>query len=284
MKNELEGLYSAEELNAIVHNLFSHITGLTASLMIIERERKLTESEIYFLQRSLKRLKQQEPLQYITGIAHFRGLEFKVNSSVLIPRPETEELVGWVVEEAGLRMPKAILDIGTGSGCIAISIKKEHTDTSVYALDVSPEALTIAEENAANLGADITFYQADILNKDACTSLPHFDVIVSNPPYVTPADREKMQKNVTDYEPGLALFVEEDDPLIFYRAIIDFSIDHLNKSGKLFFECNESNADEVVALLKKGGFDDVELRSDMRGKERMVLGVGDWVLGTGGWD
>ena len=274
MKNELEGLYPEEEAKAIVRGLILHKTGKTAAESILEKDRELTESEILFFQQSLKRLKNHEPLQHITGVAHFYGLEFNVDPSVLIPRPETEELLDWIIKDhakAGSHMK--LLDIGTGSGCIAIALSKAFPDAEVWAVDVSDEALRIASNNAEKLMAEIVISKIDILDPHSRARLPEFNMIVSNPPYVTPSDRKKMQKNVTEHEPPLALFVEEKDPLSFYREIIAFSMEHLVNGGHLYFECNESNALEVVELLKKCGFKDIELRQDMRGKERMVLGV-----------
>ncbi len=275
VKSELKDLYPPEELDAIVRSLFSHLTGFNASEMVLEKKRVLPESEIHYLQRSVKRLKQYEPLQYITGIVHFYGSEFKVNPAVLIPRPETEELVKWILDnykDAGDVV--RILDIGAGSGCIAITLKKELPEADVHAVDISGEALAVAKENAASLNVEITFNQVDILDPAARSALPHFNVIVSNPPYVTPADRKTMMRNITNHEPALALFVEKEDPLIFYREIVAFSAGHLAKEGRLYLECNENNAVKVVMMLEKAGFADIELRKDMQGKERMVLGVG----------
>jgi len=271
---QLREVYQPAEAAAIIRRLFSHITGLSASEMVLERKRKLTESEILFLQRAYKRLKDQEPLQYIIGITHFFDYKFKVTPAVLIPRPETEELVNWILNETKTgKGPLSILDIGAGSGCIAISLKKKLLNAEVLAIDLSEDALALAEENAAMLDADVTFKQIDILDEDTRETLPKFNIIVSNPPYVTPADREKMLPNVSDYEPPMALFVDEDDPLLFYREIIFFSVDHLRKGGKLYFECNEGNAAEVAEMLKRNGFKNIELRKDMQGKDRMVSGV-----------
>ncbi|MEN8224760.1 MAG: peptide chain release factor N(5)-glutamine methyltransferase [Bacteroidota bacterium] len=272
MKKELQGVYPSPELEAIIRGLFSHITGLNASMMVIEKEKELSESDIYFLQRAARRLKKYEPLQYITGTAYFRGIEFKVDPAVLIPRPETEELPEWMLEGLDRSSQLKILDIGTGSGCIAISLKKELPASMIYAVDISEEALQLAQQNASDLDAEIFFMQIDILDRDSRSVLPEFDAIISNPPYVTPADRLKMQRNVTDYEPGLALFVEEDDPLLFYREIIAFSKTHLADGGQLFLECNESYATEVKALLLKSSFRHAEVRKDMQGRERMVMG------------
>jgi len=271
--SELINFYPPRELDSIVKDLLMHVSGLSHSMMVLERDRSLSESEIYFIQQAVKRLKKQEPLQYITGLASFRGLKIKVDQNVLIPRPETEELVGWVLEDLG-QEKRIILDIGTGSACIALALKNEVPQANVHAIDISVKALDLARKNARDLGIDIIIGEVDILNEDARSALLKFDVIISNPPYVTPADRLLMQKNVTEYEPGLALFVDEKDPLIFYREIIKFSHDHLYDGGNLYFECNEGNANEVVRLLEKAGYADIQLRKDMQGKERMVRGVG----------
>ncbi len=272
MRKELEDYYPSVELRGIINGLFSHLTGFTTGQMVLEKERRLTESEIHFLQLCLKRLKNHEPLQYITGTAYFHGLEFKVSPAVLIPRPETEELVEWIVQQHGKAgEPLSILDIGTGSGCIAISLKAKIPEAVLFAIDVSEKAMAVARENAHELGTEVFFESVDILDAEARSALLKFDLIVSNPPYVTPADREKMLPNVTDHEPALALFVEED-PLIFYKEIIAFSEDHLAEGGSLYFECNESNATEVAGLLKRAGFKHVEVRKDMQDKDRMILG------------
>ena len=271
---QLREIYLPAEAVALVRRLFSHLTGLTPSEMVLEKKRKLTESEMLFLQRALKRLKDQEPLQYIIGATHFYGSEFKVSPAALIPRPETEELVDWIVSDhQNQKRIMSVLDIGTGSGCIAISLKKNLHKAEVSGIDISEEALLLAGENASSLDADITFAKLDILDEEARATLSRFDLIVSNPPYVTPSDREKMESNVIDHEPPIALFVDEDDPLLFYTGIIAFAREHLNKGGKLYFECNEGNAHEVEFLLKKSGFKEVELRNDMQGKERMLRGT-----------
>ena len=273
MRKELEAYYPSVELKGIINGLFSYLTGLTAGQLVLEKERGLTESEINFLQLSLKRLKNHEPLQYITGTAYFHGLDFKVSPAVLIPRPETEELVEWIAQQHGKAgEPLSILDVGTGSGCIAISLKAKMPEAVLFAIDVSEKAMAVARENAQELGAEVFFESVDILDAEARSALLKFDLIVSNPPYVTPADREKMLPNVTDHEPALALFVEEDS-LVFYKEIIAFSKDHLAEGGNLYFECNESNATEVAALLNQAGFKHVEVRKDMQGKDRMILGT-----------
>ena len=269
VRQELTPLYEGEELLAIERELFSFLTGLSPSRMVLERDRMLDESMLFRLQKLVRRLKMHEPLQYVTGRAFFRGMEFMVDKRVLVPRPETEELVGWVME-AGLGQGGRLLDIGTGSGCIAISLKKEMPEADVDAVDISQEALAVASQNAASIGVDVNFMQLDILLPVSRHSLPAYNIIVSNPPYVTPADKAQMRPNVTEYEPRQALFVDGDDPLLFYREIMNFATTNLLPGGSVFFECNEGNAAEVAEMLSKSGFINVELRRDMQGRDRMV--------------
>jgi release factor glutamine methyltransferase len=266
-----------------------------------------------FLIEDFEKIKQRlldgEPVQYVVGFAWFYGLKFKVNPNVLIPRPETEELVEWVLEEAksneqiargklqgakgnqqiatGMThdshlttyisqptthdtQPITILDIGTGSGCMPITLKVKNSDLVISALDISEGALITASRNAYRMNADIDFKRIDILNETDWTQLPHFHIIVSNPPYIPTKEKALMEKNVLDYEPHLALFVDNDDALVFYEKIADFARTHLYTEGSLFFECNEYNAHDVVTMLKNKGFEDVILRQDMSGKDRMI--------------
>lgn len=224
-----------------------------------------------------KRLLAGEPVQYVVGFAWFYGLKFKVNSNVLIPRPETEELVEWVLETTKKNSPFAIhhsslkvLDIGTGSGCIPVTLKVKNAALNVSAVDISEGALITASRNAYRMNADIDFKRIDILNENDWTQLSDFHIIISNPPYIPHKEKALMETNVLDYEPHLALFVDNDDALIFYEKIADFAKTHLYTEGDLFFECNEYNAKEVVDMLYNKGFRTVELRQDMSGKDRMI--------------
>ncbi len=274
MVMQLREVYPPQEAAAMAKALLMHITGLSPGEMVLEKKRRLSESEINFLQRAVKRLKRHEPLQYITGSAFFHGYEFHVAPGVLIPRPETEELLDWVISEYGHQNKKLdVLDIGTGSGCIAISLKKKIPRANLHAIDLSQEALETARANADRLEAEVYFENLDILDEDARGMLGRYDIIVSNPPYVTPGDQQEMDANVLDHEPDLALFVSEDDPLRFYREIISFGLIHLNPGGKIFFECNERSADEVAELLDAIGYEQVLLRRDMQGKDRLVYGI-----------
>jgi len=228
--------------------------------------------EIEKLQTIQERLVKNEPVQYILGQADFYGLKFKVSPAVLIPRPETEELVYWILESVQTPNLK-ILDIGTGSGCIPITLKKKIPTAEIIGLDISSEALAIAEQNALLNQTEVAFQQMDILIEENWNALPQFDIIVSNPPYIPYEEIGLMPKQVTDFEPNLALFVENDDALIFYSTIAQFAQQKLTPNGQLFFECNEFNAKEVVVILKKMGFSQVILEKDMEGKERMVKGM-----------
>jgi len=218
------------------------------------------------------RLASHEPVQYILGQADFYGLKFKVTPEVLIPRPETEELVYWVLESVN-KSPLKIVDVGTGSGCIPITLKKKLPTAEISGLDISKAALKIAEENAELNEVDVPFQAVNILEEKKWHPLPYFDIIISNPPYIPYTEIDLMPKQVTDFEPNLALFVENKAPLIFYQKIAQFALLKLTKGGQLFFECNEFNAKKVVLMLEKLGFSKVELQKDMEGKERMVRGL-----------
>lgn len=211
-----------------------------------------------------------KPLQQVMGVADFYGLKFYVNKHVLIPRQETEELVYTLLNTFAKPQKIKILDIGTGSGCIPITIKKEASNWEVSAIDISAEALHIAKKNAENIGTDINFYQQDILDEAQWHKLGNFDVIVSNPPYIPNAESVLMPDSVKKFEPGIALFVSDNDPLIFYRKIARFAQMHLNKKGYLFFETNEFNAQEVSILLQQIGFPKVEIIQDIHQKDRMI--------------
>lgn len=220
------------------------------------------------------------PVQYVLGFAWFYGLKFKVNNSVLIPRPETEELVEWVLESVNalknIENPLKIIDIGTGSGCIPITLKIKNPSLEITAIDVSESALITASRNASRHNAEVDFKRIDILNENDWTELNHFDIIISNPPYIPHAEKALMGDNVLSHEPHLALFVEDANPLIFYEKIADFAIInasiHSNSKAQqlLFFECNEFNAHEVVLMLERKGFKNIELKKDMSGKDRMI--------------
>jgi len=291
-KQTLLNLYEPNEGEAVTLMAITDITGFSKAKIKAFPEFELPPQQVKRSEDILTRLKTGEPIQYVLGKTEFYGLPFKVNPSVLIPRPETEELVEWVISSvgsgewgvgsrqwavdsgelaasAGQQPTGSILDIGTGSGCIAVSLKKHLPGVRVSAIDISTEALATAKKNAELNKVDINFIEADILTLNSPLTT-HYSLIISNPPYVTLLDKTKMHTNVTDFEPHTALFVPENDPLIFYKAIADFAARNLSPNGLLFFEINESYGNEVVKLLSKKGFKGIELKKDMGGKDRMI--------------
>lgn len=269
--NALLGYYPDTEIESFFNLLSEHILrmkriDISQNLYAVVSGKKYDK-----FQKAINRLKKYEPIQYILGDTEFYGLMFKVNHSVLIPRPETEELVAWIIDDFKNKKDISILDIGTGSGCIAISLAKNLPNTKVYALDVSTEALKIAKQNADSNDVEIEFIEADILDWDFGEM--QFDVIVSNPPYVRELEKESMSANVIDHEPHLALFVKDDDALLFYRNITKSDTELLKPKGTLYFEINESLGAETKQLLLDSNFLDVTLKQDVFGKNRMVKGV-----------
>jgi release factor glutamine methyltransferase len=273
-RKELSALYDTKEIGSLCMIVLAEITEASSAKIKAFPELEIPEEQSSKIAHILIRLKTGEPVQYILGHTEFFGLPFKVNPSVLIPRPETEELVEWIISSAeGSDLTTVrILDIGTGSGCIAISLKK-NLNTEVSAIDISDTALDTAKQNAELNNVNINFVHADILNLNSEVGSSKFEIIVSNPPYVTLEDKNQMHLNVTDFEPHNALFVPEDDPLIFYKAIADFAAKHLEHGGLLFFEINESYGEEIIGLLNSKSFIDIELRKDMSGKQRMMKAV-----------
>ncbi len=235
-------------------------------------EHRLSESELVLLHQAVKRLLRQEPLQYITGETEFYGLHLLVSPSVLIPRPETEELVDIIVQEKHPEHAR-ILDIGTGSGCIALALKKQYPASEVTAVDISEKALSTARSNATKNHLKVQFYTCDILNFSTCEKAKEYDVIVSNPPYVTTNDKKLMKSNVLDFEPHLALFVGNNDPLLFYRHIAGFAMQRLKDGGKLYVEINENYGTETVRLFTDHGLKNIKLHTDFQGKNRFVSAV-----------
>jgi len=237
--------------------------------MALEPNFRLSESELLKFHFAIKRLFKSEPIQYILGETLFHGLRLEVNPKVLIPRPETEELVNMVIRENF--DDKRILDIGTGSGCIAIALKNKLSNCKVTGLDISEAALETAKKNATINKVDVEFIQADIRESGKFSSLGIFNVIVSNPPYVTHEDRSQMSNNVLEWEPEKALFAPVDDPLYFYKKILEFSNYHLSGKGKLFLEINENYGLELKELIKEYSFTQVILYQDFRGKNRFII-------------
>lgn len=220
-----------------------------------------------------QRLLSGEPVQYVLGQADFFGMKFRVSPATLIPRQETEELVAWVLEEPVSNDVK-LLDVGLGSGCIAISIRKKRPGWTVYGMEVSEEALAVAQQNSETLvGGDTRFFHGNALKKQDWQNLPALDIVISNPPYIPAAERTLVPAHVLNHEPHLALFVTDDDPLLFYREIAGMSLEKLKSGGRLFFECNEFNAGEVAEMLGQSGFTSIESRKDICGADRMVRAV-----------
>jgi release factor glutamine methyltransferase len=279
-KEGLNTLYDRQETEALTLLIISEVCHISKASIKAFPEKQIEDAEKFT--GILQQLQTGKPIQYILGYTDFFGLSFKVNPSVLIPRPETEELVQWCLENiptSATEQSAQVLDIGTGSGCIAVSIKKNAPAAVVSAIDISTEALTVAKENAATNHTDINFIQADALNLSTYPALNNpYTLIVSNPPYVTPADKMLMHDNVTEFEPHTALFVPQDDPLLFYREIAQFAKNKLIDKGLLFFEINENYGQETVDLLTTVGFKEIELRKDLSGKYRMIKST--WHVNT----
>ena len=282
--DQLCSIYDKDEANAMILILFEHYFNIDRVKMALEPDIRLSESEMLKIHFAVKDLLKNKPIQYIVGETEFCELKFKVNENVLIPRPETSEMVYKIVNEspshqvtkspsqsrkANSQQPLSILDIGTGSGCIAISLAKLFPKAQVYALDISEDALKVARGNAINNKVNITFIQDDILslNNDIETK---FDIIVSNPPYVRELEKAEMLDNVLKWEPDKALFVSNEDPLIFYRKILEFAKSHLKENGEIWFEINEYLGKEMTELCKEFGFPNVIIHKDFRGKERIM--------------
>jgi release factor glutamine methyltransferase len=272
LTKELKNVYETDELRNITELVIEHITNMSRAEQVKNKVPYLTCTQLENLDAITERLKKNEPVQYVLGEAWFAGMKFKVNKDVLIPRPETEELVDWIVKEAVSYELRAmsILDVGTGSGCIPITLKKKLPQASVSAIDVCSEALFTATENAIELNTDIDFLLLDFLDEEKWKELGQYDIIVSNPPYVKQSEINTMHERVKEFEPHLALFVPDNDTLLFYKKLSDFSLNHLNPGGSLFVEINESLGEQVVNLFRVAGFTNIELKKDMQGKDRMV--------------
>ena len=267
-QNGLLGYYPKEEINTFFYRICEQHLDYKRIDVSLKSETLISPKTFEYFETIISRLLTYEPIQYILGTTSFFGLEFKVDSNVLIPRPETEELVAWILKQTDSSQSLKILDIGTGSGCIAISLVKHLPNVEIYALDVSPKALEIAEFNAQQNAVKLNMIKANVLDLKP-TDLS-FDLIVSNPPYVREIEKERMAPNVLEHEPHLALFVENDNPLVFYRAIVELGKQTLKKQGQLYFEINEYLGKETQALFSSDTFEDVQLKSDIFGKHRMI--------------
>lgn len=275
---KLHSFYPKEEIDNLFYRLLKHIMQLEGFMVALQPELMLSKKELAKFLEALTRLEQHEPIQYITGETEFYGLPFKVNSNVLIPRPETEELVDWILkdQETKTSINSSVLDIGTGSGCIAIALAKNLPSVMVAALDVSAKALVLAKENAALNKANVAFVEGSILEVENASALleeqinlKEFNVIVSNPPYVRVLEKHEIKNNVLDHEPHLALFVEDNNPLLFYEAIANFAVNKLSANGALYVEINQYLGKETQELLQSKGFV-TELRKDYSGNYRMI--------------
>ncbi len=276
LSGELGGIYQHREAVNIAHIVIEKITGLTKTERLIHKQAVITEAQKIQLQNFTQQLIQHKPVQYVLQEAWFAGMKFYVDEHVLIPRPETEELVETIL--AGINTPVeknlSILDIGTGSGCIAVALKKKLPGSTVHGLDISEEALSIAKKNATANKVGVDFFQTDILNIDPLKRFPVFDIIVSNPPYIQQSEAGEMLSNVLKYEPHGALFVPDEDALVFYRYIADFALQYLkHEKGKLYFEINEIMREQITGLLKQKGFSEIQFKKDLQGKDRMMWAV-----------
>ena len=268
----LESLYPKTEIDSFFSIIIEEYLNLQRIDVILQPDFIISDEQLKQLNNTLSRLQKEEPIQYILGKTEFYGHSFVVNEHTLIPRPETEELVTWIIEIIKDNKNLNVLDIGTGSGCIPISLKKELSFANINAIDVSIEALKIAQKNAVLNNVDVHFFERDILNTKDLNFISNssFDIIVSNPPYVRNLEKVEIKNNVLQNEPHLALFVTDDNPLIFYNKIADLALKHLKPKGYLFFEINQYLGKETVSMLKTKGFNTVELKKDMFGNDRMI--------------
>jgi release factor glutamine methyltransferase len=268
IQKELSGLYPETEVKAFTRLILEHVCGLDYTAQVLMRESELNAHCKRLISEIVKRLKEHEPIQYVLGETEFFGLKLKVNPAVLIPRPETEELVHWI---SGTEFSSGFsaLDVGTGSGCIALAMKKLFPESYVSAVDYSKETLDTAKENATINYLDVNFIQADILNWEDF-QWKKYNLIVSNPPYVRESEKAAMFSNVLKYEPEKALFVSDSNPLVFYRRIAQFAQKYLVENGWLFFEINENLGRETQYLLENLGFREIVVKEDLFGKERML--------------
>ena len=264
---KLSGVYDEREAMNMAHLLLTHFYGLDRMKVVLDDEFLLVENTEIVLNKAIDELNQHKPIQHILGSVEFYGCEFKVDERALIPRPETEELVDWIVTENIIEDPY-ILDVGTGTGCIPIALKNTIPKARVAAVDVSEEALALARENAKQNNTEVDFQHLDILNE--AFPFDMLDLVVSNPPYIPESDKPEMSSNVLSFEPHLALFVANNDPFIFYKRITELALQHLKIGGMLYFEIHERFGEEMVKLVEDMGFTNVFLKKDLQGKDRML--------------
>lgn len=273
---EIKTVYEEREAETISDWVFENVIGMKRWERRANQNKELKDSEYLQLQKYLKELLQHKPVQYVLSEAWFYKMKFFVNGNVLIPRPETEELVEWIVNEFEVGNPnssktKNILDIGSGSGCISIALKKELPRANIIALDISEKALEVAQKNARDLDASVDFLQIDFLDEDKWSTHLQYDIIVCNPPYIPLKEKDNLGRNVIDFEPAVALFVEDENPFIFYQKIAKFSKNHLNANGRIYLEVHELQAEDIKEILENEGFT-ATIKKDIYGKNRMVMG------------
>jgi release factor glutamine methyltransferase len=275
--NKLRTIYPAGEAGQVTDRIMESVTGSNKTERMFYKTSAITEHEELRLQQYAERLMKHEPMQYVLNESWFCGLKFYVDNNVLIPRPETEELVEWVVSDVRRTMYDVrsgesairVFDIGAGSGCIPVVLKKKIKEAEVWSCDVSESALEVAKRNATMIGVDLNFLLLNFLDKERWDQLPRFDIIISNPPYVPEQDKSSMAPNVLNYEPHTALFVPDNDLLVFYRAIAEFGKKHLNTHGAIYTEIHESQGESAAQLFESFGYK-TETRKDMQGKERII--------------
>ena len=273
MLKRLRSIYSEGEASEITDWVMEYLTGSKKAERMVYKNTPITEDEETKLQEYLERLMHHEPVQYVLNEAWFCGLKLYVDKRVLVPRPETEELVEWIISNCKFPVETlSIFDIGSGSGCIPISLKRRLRKAEVSSCDKSEDALEVAQLNAETLGTEVNFLHLDFLQPNERHGLPKFDIIVSNPPYVPEENKFQMRPNVLQYEPHIALFVPDNDPLIFYKAIAEFGKENLNPGGAIYMEIHEELGPSTVMLFQSHGYK-TELKKDMQGKERMLKAV-----------
>ncbi len=272
-RNQLISIYPIEEINSFLDIIFENILNFSKIDTIMKVDEPISDKKSAEIYKILERLKNQEPIQYIIGNTLFYNLYFNVEKGVLIPRQETEELVDKIINENKNRKSLNILDIGTGSGCIAISLKSNLNDANVWAFDISEAAIKIAQKNAEKNNCQINFALQDILKTQNKVEDTKFDIIVSNPPYVTKKETKQMKNNVLNYEPHVALFVEDNNPLLFYQSIAKYASINLKPGGRLYFEINEAYGNELAEMLQLFDYKDINITKDLNGKDRFVSGL-----------
>ena len=267
---KLRTIYPESESSQITDWIMEHLTGSLKTERMMYKNSTITVLEEEKLMQYVDRLMKHEPVQYILNEAWFCGLKFYVDRNVLIPRPETEELVEWIISNCKFPVNELrILDIGTGSGCIPIALKRRLRKAVVESVDISEPALEVARKNASTLGTDVNFIQLDFLDPSNWNELPKVDILVSNPPYIPEENRSQMRPNVVNYEPETALFVPNDDPLLFYKAIAEFGKSNLNPGGTIYLEIHEELGPSTIALFQSHDYE-TEIKKDMQGKDRMI--------------